>query len=146
MSKFQSDISSLNTLKQHWCSTKNGKKLLPRESAWYGPIDYSFSHVTMPANNVAEVPCILGVFKHISDKLLIPNNIKNNADSFLINKYRNGKDSCGEHSDDEEIIDQSSPVITLSLGHPRVMLIREAKNPANAVSINLNPGSVLVMK
>lgn len=136
-------IDSLKTLKQFQAA--NSSHLLPRLSAWYGPIDYAYSTIVMRANNIAELPIISAAYNHISDTILVPNGIANNSDCFLINKYRNGKDSVGEHSDNEPEIDQTSPIITLSIGHPRTMLIREISQPGNAISIRLKPGSVLIM-
>lgn len=139
-------IDSLPSLIQHSTTAHKGApSLLPRLSSWYGPIDYAYSKVVMQANSISDVPNISIAYKHIAEKLLTPNGLASNSDCFLINKYRNGRDSCGEHSDNEPEVDQEYPIITLSLGQTRYMLIRELTNPGNAISIKLCPGSVLVM-
>ena len=118
---------------------------LPRLSAWYGPADYTYSGLTMTAQPVTDVPVLLSVYKAIADDILKPNAVPTNADSFLVNLYRNEKDSCGEHADNEPIVNQKSPIVTLSLGSTRCMMVREASKPNNAVRFTLKPGSVLVM-
>lgn len=144
--QLSSYIDSLPSLIQHQTTAHKGSPtLLPRLSAWYGPIDYAYSNVVMCANNILDVPNISATYKHIAEKLLTPSGITTNSDCFIINKYRNGRDSCGEHSDNEPEVDQDSPILTLSLGQTRYMLIREIAQPGNAISIKLSPGSVLVM-
>jgi len=142
VSKLQSDIRDSGTLQQYVTPTK---RLLPRLASWYGPVDYNYSSVSMPAHSITDAPTITTAYKHICENFLAPNGIATNSDCFLINQYRTGKDSCGEHGDDEPIVDQASPIVTLSLGQERTMLIRESGNPGNAISVPLKSGSVLVM-
>lgn len=136
-----SSIDALPSLIQHETIHRN---LIPRLSAWYGPVDYAYSGVVMCSNNIADVPLISAAYKHIASNFLAPKGIASNSDCFLINKYRNGRDSCGEHADNEPEVDQDSPIITLSLGETRYMQIREGAK-GNAISVKLTPGSVLVM-
>ena len=139
------EIESQGTLQQYSSIHRNQNHLLPRLSAWYGPVDYAYSGVVMKGNSVTDCPRVVSAFQSMAGNILEPNNIAQSADCFLINQYRTGRDSCGEHSDDEPEVDRFSPIITLSLGQQRFMLIREKGNPGNAVSVRLLPGSVLVM-
>ena len=125
LEQLRNAIESYSTLKQYDSSHQGTKYPQPRLSAWYGPIEYNYSSITMEAQGVSDCSQVLAAYKLIADNILVPNKIPANSDSFLINKYRTGKDSCGEHSDNELLIDQNFPIITLSLGYPRVMLIRE---------------------
>ena len=102
---------------------------------------YAYSGVVMKGNPVTDCPHDVNAYQTIAHNILGPND----ADCFLINQYRSGRDSCGEHSDDEPEVDRFSPIITLSLGQQRYMLIRELGNRGNAVAVKLNPGSVLIM-
>lgn len=145
LQQLQTLTDSLPTVKQHDVTRKEGIHKLPRLSAWYGPANYEYSGVRMAAHDVASLPDASAVYRYIADNLLVPNGIANDADSFLINRYRNERDSCGEHSDNEPLIYQNSPIVTLSLGHPRVILIREKFKGGNAITITLSPGSVFVM-
>ncbi|KAL5258492.1 hypothetical protein ACHWQZ_G009106 [Mnemiopsis leidyi] len=140
-----SEIESQGTLQQYTSIHRNQNHLLPRLSAWYGPVDYAYSGVVMKGHTVTDCPRVVSAFQNMAANILEPNNIAQSADCFLVNQYRNGRDSCGEHSDDEPEVDRFSPIITLSLGQQRFMLIREKGNPGNAVSVKLQPGSVLVM-
>ena len=142
LSKLQSDIRELGTLKQY-VTPRNTP--LPRLASWYGPVDYNYSSIAMLAHSPTDAPSITTAYKYICENFLTPNDIAANSDCFLINQYRTGKDSCGEHGDDEPIVDQASPIVTLSLGQERTMLLRESAKPGNAVSVLLKPGSVLVM-
>lgn len=144
LKQFSGSIDTLKTLKQY--QSKTSGHLIPRLSAWYGPIDYAYSGVVMRANKISDVPIISAAYKHISDSILKPNGIEDTSDCFLVNKYRDGKDSVGEHSDNEPEVDQTSPIITLSTGQTRTMLIREASKSGNAIAIRLKPGSVLIMQ
>ncbi|KAL5263170.1 hypothetical protein ACHWQZ_G008545 [Mnemiopsis leidyi] len=139
------EIESLGTLKQYTTLHKNQNHPLPRLSAWYGPIDYAYSGVVMKGNPVSDSPLVVAAYHHLANNVLDPNNIAITADCFLVNQYRTGRDSCGEHSDDEPEVDRFSPIITLSLGQQRFMLIRELGKHGNAIAVKLEPGSVLVM-
>ena len=140
-----SEIDAHGKLQQYSSLHRNQFQPLPRLSAWYGPVDYAYLGVVMKGYPVTDCPRVVSAFQNIAANILEPNNIDQSADCFLINQYRSGRDSCGEHSDDEPEVDRYSPIITLSLGHQRVMLIREKGNPGNAIAVTLLPGSVLVM-
>jgi alkylated DNA repair dioxygenase AlkB len=143
--QLKAGIEGAGTLKQYSTVHRKLQVQLPRLSAWYGPVDYAFSGIVMKAYPVPDSPRLIAAYQNIAENLLKPNKIDCSADSFLINQYRNGRDSCGEHSDNEPEVDLEKPIITLSLGQQRYMLIRDAKNPGNAISIRLKQGSVLVM-
>ena len=97
----------------------------------------------MKGFSVFDCPLSIAAYQNIAKNTLEPSNIASTSDCFLINQYRNGRDSCGEHSDDEPEVDRFSPIITLSLVTQRYMLIREKGKAGNAISIHLQPGSVL---
>ena len=139
------EIEAVGGLKQYSATHKGEQVMLPRLSSWFGPIDYSYSGLTMKGNSVSDCPRVIAAYKKIAENLLKPNGIIQTADCFLVNQYRTGRDSCGEHSDNEPEVSRSSPIVTLSLGQSRIMLIREMKNPGNAISVKLAPGSVLIM-
>ena len=139
------ELESLGTLKQYTTLYKNQNHPLPRLSAWYGPIDYAYSGVVMKGYAVSDCPSVVAAYHHLANNVFDPNNIATTADCFLVNQYRTGRDSCGEHSDDEPEVDRYSPIVTLSLGQQRIMLIRELGKQGNAIAVKLKPGSVLVM-
>ena len=108
------ELESLGTLKQYTTLYKNQNQPLPRLSAWYGPIDYAYSGVVMKGNAVSDCTSVVAAYHHLANNVLDPNNIATTADCFLVNQYRTGRDSCGEHSDDEPEVDRYSPIVTLS--------------------------------
>ena len=65
--------------------------------------------------------------------------------SVLINKYRNGLDSQGWHSDDEKELGPDPVIASLSLGATRTFEIRLKDNHEKKISIPLTHGSLLVM-
>lgn len=69
----------------------------------------------------------------------------------LLNVYRNGRDHVDWHADDEQEIDQRSPIASVSLGAVRTFRIRRTVRPAVGSGVRkseplaLGPGSLLVM-
>ena len=43
----------------------------------------------------------------------------------LVNQYKDGDDSVSWHSDDEAMIDQAFPIISISVGHSRIFKVRQ---------------------
>ena len=64
--------------------------------------------------------------------------------SVLINKYRNGKDYVGWHSDNEPVFPDNSNIISVSFGQTRKFLIKE-KETKNVTEFKLKSGDIMVM-
>lgn len=62
-----------------------------------------------------------------------------------LNLYRDGRDSVAPHNDHLNEIRTGFPIALLSLGATRRMTIRTKQPPRRAISIDLEPGSLLVM-
>ena len=62
-----------------------------------------------------------------------------------LNHYRDGRDSVAPHNDKLYSIVAPHPIALLSLGAVRRMDIRAKQPPRNAIRIELEPGSLLVM-
>lgn len=62
-----------------------------------------------------------------------------------LNLYRNGNDSVAMHSDKLSSIATKQPIALVSLGKERRMAIRAKAGARNSVSLQLAPGSLLVM-
>lgn len=45
----------------------------------------------------------------------------------LVNRYVNGQDGVGWHADDEKSIDQTAPIVSVSIGAPRCFRIRKTR-------------------
>ena len=73
-------------------------------------------------------------------------------DYCLINKYRNGKDHCGYHADDEAKQTHCNVIASISLGQCRKFVLRhknwknDKKNKGLKHEFMLPNGSLIVMK
>ena len=63
----------------------------------------------------------------------------------LLNLYRNGEDRMGWHADDEQEIDQSQPIASLSLGATRDFCLRHRQDPVQKETLALADGDLLIM-
>ena len=62
-----------------------------------------------------------------------------------LNLYRDGRDSVAMHGDKLPMLKAAQPIAIVSLGDPRVMLIRERGGERSTRRIELSPGSLLLM-
>ncbi len=62
----------------------------------------------------------------------------------LLNRYRDGNDHMGWHSDNEPELDSSKPITSLSLGVSRDFIFKNKKN-SDKEKILLNNGDLLIM-
>jgi alkylated DNA repair dioxygenase AlkB len=65
--------------------------------------------------------------------------------SVLLNKYRDGNDTVGWHSDDERELGRNPIIASLSLGIARDFILRHKYKP-NELKIQLRHGSLLIMR
>jgi alkylated DNA repair dioxygenase AlkB len=87
------------------------------------------------------LPCLLELRNLLQEKLACSFN------SVLANAYRDGRDSMGWHADDEKELGPKPLIASLSFGTSRRFLLREkAKNKARPFSLQLEHGSLLVMR
>ena len=61
---------------------------------------------------------LVGVFVFFNDIF------KSNYNGILVNRYQDGTENIGAHSDDEKYLDQSG-VVAISYGHQRKFRIRD---------------------
>ena len=64
----------------------------------------------------------------------------------LLNYYRDGNDSVAWHSDDEYELGLKPVIASVSFGQERRFEVREKQNHKNKYSLNLQNGSLLLMK
>lgn len=65
--------------------------------------------------------------------------------SVLLNRYRDGDDGMGWHSDNEPELGPAPLIASLSLGAERRFLLRQRKDPARKAELVLGHGDLLVM-
>lgn len=110
----------------------------PRLIAWAGEIPYRYSGLELapaplPAR-VSELLCAVNELTHVA------------FNHVLLNRYRDGNDSMGWHSDDEPELGRQPPIASVSLGATRDFLVRpRGKGAERRVSIALGPGDLLLM-
>ena len=85
-------------------------------------------------------PLLLEIKKRVEEVSQILFNI------VLVNLYRDGKDSNGWHSDDEKELGINPVIASVSLGAKRVFQIRNKEDKKLRHNIELNNGSLLLMK
>jgi len=117
------------------------KHKIPRLNDWYGSVDMKYSNIHFEAKPMTKT------LNQIRSKIEKETNTFYN--SVLMNLYRNGNDSMGWHSDDENIYSQTSPIASLSLGGSRWMKFKK-KNihglGKKTLKLRLNSGDLLIMK
>ena len=127
----------------HWENDKAiifGKLIITkRKVAWYAdkPFDYTYSKTTKSA---------LSWTKELLElKEIIENETGEKFNSCLLNLYHNGDEGMAWHSDGEKDLKKNGAIASLSFGAERNFLFKH-KETKQTVSINLERGSLLVMK
>ncbi|WP_316842300.1 alpha-ketoglutarate-dependent dioxygenase AlkB family protein [Pedobacter gandavensis] len=118
-----------------------GKTVLqPRFTAFHGDpgLSYSYSGITM--NAVPWTPALLEIKNRIEERYKVKFNV------CLLNHYRDGNDSMGWHRDNEKSLGRYPFIASVSFGAHRIFQFRRYKEKLPIISIDLSPGSVLIMK
>jgi alkylated DNA repair dioxygenase AlkB len=64
----------------------------------------------------------------------------------LANLYRNENDSNGWHADNERELGRDPIIASVSFGEERKFQLKHRSNPEHKLTLNLNHGSLLLMK
>jgi alkylated DNA repair dioxygenase AlkB len=62
-----------------------------------------------------------------------------------LNRYRDGRDSVAPHNDHLSVLVEGHPIVLLSLGATRRMIVRSKAPPRRRIQIDLEAGSLLSM-
>jgi alkylated DNA repair dioxygenase AlkB len=109
----------------------------PRLTAWYGPVDYTYSNLTLSAK---ELPPILEALRaRVEAEAGVA------FDTVLANLYRDGQDKIGWHADDEPLFGEDPIIASVSLGATRTFKMRRKDNHKIQKSFELTHGSLLIM-
>lgn len=112
---------------------------LPRLIAWYGDAGktYSYSGVTVTPH--PWTPLLLQLKSRVEE-------VSDTAfNSVLLNLYRDENDSVSWHSDDEPELGENPVIASVSFGATRGFQFKHKHNTELRRSIELTPGSVLLM-
>jgi len=117
-----------------------GKQVLePRLIAWAGEAPYRYSGRTLPPRrrpaSLARVWALAEKFAGVS------------FNHVLMNRYRDGQDCMGWHSDDEAELGKNPPILSLSLGATRRFLLKPKADLAEAPRFewSMSHGAMLFM-
>jgi alkylated DNA repair dioxygenase AlkB len=108
----------------------------PRLTAWYGEASYTYSGLKLePLPWTALLLVIRAAVEAACGQRF---------NSVLLNRYRNGQDSMGMHSDDEPELGAEPIIASLSYGTTRTFTLRHKRNK-RTVRLALEEGSLLLM-
>lgn len=121
---------------------------IPRKQVAYGEkgLTYKFSGTTVLAkdwNQNDEICSFLRLFKNKIKKLT-----GEDYNFVLINRYKDGYDSIGPHSDDEKDLGDKPSIIGINFGAERRIIFESKKQTSilpNSVELNLKHGSLYIM-
>ena len=126
---------------QHQIIIFGRQRPVPRLSAWHGDSDaqYTYSGLTL-----APRPWTKTLQKL---KAQLETTASTRSNSVLLNKYRDGQDSMGWHSDDEAELGLEPIIASLSLGGTRRFLFRHKyRKDLPRVEVPQTHGSLLIMR
>ncbi len=112
----------------------------PRLSCWIGDPDAHYRYSGSDFAPRPWMPCLLELRGRIEQAS------GTHFNSVLANRYRDGRDSMGWHSDDEPELGREPIIASLSLGAPRRFRLRHRRDPALRWEIELPHGSLLLMQ
>ena len=109
----------------------------PRLTAWYGDAPYSYAgthHDPLPWTPTLQQ--LRDGFARFDI---------GSFNSVLLNYYRDGRDSIGFHSDDEDELGPEPLIASLSIGDPRTFVFRHKMAKYPDYGVVLEHGSLLIM-
>jgi alkylated DNA repair dioxygenase AlkB len=111
----------------------------PRLSCWIGDPGVSYRYSGTRFEPRAWPAVLLPIRARLARELGVDFN------SVLANRYRDGRDAMGWHSDDEGELGPTPVIASLSLGDTRRFVLKHRKNPERKLALALPSGSLLVM-
>lgn len=119
-----------------------GKRIMqPRLIAWMGELPYRYSGQTLPPR--AWPSSVLSVLEPLCTR--VNGAARTPFNHVLVNRYRDGNDSMGYHSDDEPELGDDPVVACVSLGRSRRFVLKSRSGGQQPVALVLESGSLLVM-
>ncbi len=117
-----------------------GKKIVTkRKVAWYGEQEFKYTYSKITKKAHLWTPELLLIKKQIENKT------GETFNSCLLNLYHSGEEGMAWHSDAEKDLKKNGAIASVSLGAERKFAFKH-KQTKETVSVNLEHGSVLIMK
>ena len=117
-----------------------GKRVaIPRLQAWYGDPEAHYRYSGLDNRPVAWTELLAEIRQRLETTTV------ERFNSVLVNRYRDGQDSNGWHSDDEKELGPEPCIASLSLGATRRFLLRRRDDKTRRIEVPLSSGSLLLM-
>lgn len=114
--------------------------LLPRLSAWYGDSNKPYTYSGITLNPLPWTDELLQIKERIEREA----NVK--FSSVLINRYRNGQDYVGWHTDAEKELGKNPVIGSVNFGATRKFQLRRIDDHSEKFEVELKHGTFLVMQ
>ncbi|WP_285163179.1 alpha-ketoglutarate-dependent dioxygenase AlkB family protein [Shewanella goraebulensis] len=111
---------------------------IPRSQVWFADSGCAYRYSSLLITPTPWPQGLMSLRKLLYQQF----NIETNG--VLVNRYQNGFDSMGWHSDDEPEIDTNSDIVSISLGATRSFVLRHKLTQAKQV-FELQSGDMLIM-
>jgi alkylated DNA repair dioxygenase AlkB len=113
---------------------------VPRLTAWYGDTGNSYTYSGIAQQPLPWTATLLTIKTQVEAAAGVPFN------SVLLNQYRDGADSVAWHSDDEPELGANPVIASVSFGATRVFQFKHKHDSDQRLSLELTPGSLLLMR
>ncbi|MDR6673362.1 alpha-ketoglutarate-dependent dioxygenase AlkB [Xanthomonas sp. 1678] len=111
----------------------------PRLSCWIGDQEASYRYSGTRFAPHPWPPALRSLRERLAAETGVPFN------SVLANRYRDGRDAMGWHSDDEKELGPHPLIASLSLGATRRFVLRHRQQPTLRQALELSAGGLLLM-
>lgn len=111
----------------------------PRLAAWHGDAGAVYTYSGLRNEPAPWTDCLAQIRQRVESLSGASFN------SVLVNRYRDGNDAMGWHSDDESSLDPDAPIASLSLGAARRFRLKHRRLGQWRGELRLEGGSLLVM-
>ena len=122
-----------------------GKECLQnRTTAQYGEAGCTYCYSGTRHTGTGDIPSVVKYVREIGGKRLLDSGVisENIFNYFLLNRYKDGTENIGEHSDDERGLD--GPIVSFSFGASRYFDIRK-KSDHSKLRVEIHSGDCIVM-
>lgn len=138
-SDFQEQLMEQVAWQSHTIRLFGRDCLEPRLSCWVGDsgLDYRYSGRKREAK--PWTPGLMAIRQRLKQQLALDFN------TVLVNRYRDGQDSMGWHSDDEPELGEQPLIASLSLGETRRFSLRKRRERQCKHTMLLSHGDLLIM-
>lgn len=111
---------------------------IPRKQVWFADDGCAYQYSSLLITPTPWPQELLSLRNQLQQQLNV------NTNGVLVNRYQNGSDSMGWHSDDEPEIEPNSDIVSISLGASRDFVLRH-KATQQKLTLTLHSGDLLIM-